>query len=168
MLKKLLRLPSQDVLCIHSAHSTRQPRPMHIPRWVIMWRNADSRLFHSYNHEKESEHEQSAHRLSARRPAGRRRNDLRSTSDFLDFLGKAYRVWKDGSLSDPDKGNEIRRLALVALANRDEDDEEDETSIHTDGPAEPHTQAGTLESYIDRDGFIRLADGRLLDVRPGK
>ncbi len=66
-------------------------------------------------------------------------------SDFGEFLDAAYRVWKDGTLSDPDKGNEIRRLALVALANRDEDDE-DETSIHTDGPAEPHTQAGTLES----------------------
>ncbi len=63
-------------------------------------------------------------------------------SCFGEFLDAAYRVWKDGSLSDPDKGNEIRRLALVALANRDEDDE-DETSIHTDGPAEPHTQAGT-------------------------
>ena len=46
------------------------------------------------------------------------------------------------------------------------EDEEEETSIHIDGPAEPHTQAGTLESFVDTNGFIRRADGRLLDVRP--
>ena len=78
----------------------------------------------------------------------RQDDDMKTTtvdSDFGEFLDRAYEVWKDGTLSDPDKGNEIRRLALVALANRDENSN-DETSTHTDGPAEPHTQAGTLES----------------------
>ena len=83
--------------------------------------------------------------------------------------GPAYEVWKDGTLSDPDKGNEIRRLALVALANRDENSD-DETSTHTDGPAEPHTQAGTLESDAaglmgGEDEFNAFLD-RIAPARP--
>ena len=65
-------------------------------------------------------------------------DDMKTTtvdSCFGEFLDAAYRVWQDGSLGDPEKGNEIRRLALVALANRDEEDEDEETTAYTDGPA---------------------------------
>ena len=58
------------------------------------------------------------------------------TPSFLAFSRKVYKIWQSGD-TDPEKAEQIRVLALSALANRDEDDE---TSIHTDGPAEPHTQ----------------------------
>jgi len=78
-------------------------------------------------------------------------------SCFGEFLDAAYRVWQDGSLSDPDKGNEIRRLALVALANRDNEDDDS----HTDGPA---IRAGKLPNTQGRGiGFDELeSDARLL------
>lgn len=62
------------------------------------------------------------------------------TPAFLAFARKAFKVWQSGD-TDAEKGSEIRRLVLVALAEGDEDE-----SSHTDGPAIqqdgfPHTQS---------------------------
>ena len=90
-------------------------------------------------------------------------------SIFGEFLDASFRIWNDGSLNDNEKASEVRRLIMLALAERSNTDDDDETSSsHFDGPAEPHTQAGTLESFVDRDGFLRRADGHLVDVRPRK
>jgi hypothetical protein len=93
-------------------------------------------------------------------------------SQFGGFLAKAFALWQDDGTAE-ERAEKIAELAQTMLPNFDYEDEEDNDGPPNDGlpgPATrgngPHTQAGTLESYIDRDGFIRLADGRLLDVRP--
>jgi len=77
-------------------------------------------------------------------------NPLELPPSFFAFVQKAFKVWQSGD-TDPEKAEQIRVLALSALAARNEDEE---TSIHTDGPAEPHTQGiddERLESVEDRE-----------------
>ncbi len=75
------------------------------------------------------------------------------TPSFLAFSRKVYKIWQSGD-TDPEKAEQIRVLALSALANRDEDDE---TSIHTDGPAEPHTQGIDDERLESEEDAIESA-----------
>ena len=79
------------------------------------------------------------------------------TPAFLAFARKAFKVWRSGD-SDPQKAEQIRVLALSALANRDENND-DETSIHTDGPEviEPHTQGIDDERLESADDAIESA-----------
>ena len=74
------------------------------------------------------------------------------TPSFLAFSRKVYKIWQSGD-TDPEKAEQIRVLTLSALAARS-DDEGDDTSIHSDEPAEPHTQGvedSRLESEEDRE-----------------
>lgn len=78
------------------------------------------------------------------------------TPSFLAFSRKVYQVWK-GSGTDPQKAEQIRVLALSALAARDEDDEDDDS--HTDGPEiRQHRLPNTQGSRV---GFDRIEDGQL-------
>ena len=99
-------------------------------------------------------------------------NDLfEVTPDFLAFARKAFVVWK-GSGTDPEKGNEIRRLALVALANRDEDEDEETPIPHTQGidderlesDARRLTGCAVTPRRMDRKELQAAAD-RLTDGR---
>ena len=74
------------------------------------------------------------------------------TPSFLAFSRKVYKIWQSGD-TDPEKAEQIRVLALSALAARS-DDEEGKSS-HTDGPAIqqdgfPHTQ-GIDDSRLESD-----------------
>ena len=51
-------------------------------------------------------------------------DDFEVTPDFLAFARKAFKVWQSGD-TDAEKGSEIRRLALLALAEKSNEGDED-------------------------------------------
>jgi hypothetical protein len=76
------------------------------------------------------------------------REPMLADGDFYTFLKEAYKVWRSGD-TNPEKGNEIRRLVLIALANKDESngEKEDHNAPHTQGIEDARLESDAMALF---------------------